>query len=102
MGTMCQLDNRNLMLRTKEEPLSSRLLLEGGNCGRRGESRMMMTRRRKRMKIQTENQTLSEIPRRFGQRRSGNGKRGQHRGEGGEEEAEVEVEEEDKVVEVQM
>ena len=64
---------------------------------------MMMTRRRKRMKIQTENQTLSETPRRFGQRRRRNGKRGQHRGEGGEEEAEEEEEvEEDKVVEVQM
>ena len=63
---------------------------------------MMMTRRRKRMRIQAENQTLSEIQRIFGQRRSGNGKRGQHRGEGGEVEAEEEVEVEDKVVEVQM
>merc|ERR1719220_997806 len=58
---------------------------------------MMMRRRRKRKKIQTENQTLFEIQRRFVQRRSGNGKRSQRREEGGEE-AEVE----DKVVEVQM
>merc|ERR1719193_449276 len=88
--TMCQLDNRNLTLRTKVEPSSSRLLLEGEKCGRRGGSRMTMTRKRK--KIQTEKQTLSKIQRKYGRRRNGNIRREQHTGEEGEVLSEVQVE----------